>query len=233
MALRSIPENISDNIVAAKTAIGKAAVRADRVPDDIHLIAVSKRKPATDIASAAAAGIKDFGENFLQEAIPKIETLAHLSLDWHFIGAIQSNKTRAIATYFQWIHTIDRVKIARRLSEQCPEGKLLNLCIQVNIDRDPKKAGVAPEDASKLLDLVMDLPRVRVRGLMAILERSSEPAKSYAQLAALFDSLRPEGHRWDTLSMGMSGDFREAIGAGATHVRLGTAIFGPRPEDTL
>ncbi len=219
---------ISENIEAAIEAIAQAARFADRSPEDIRLIAVSKRKPATDIAMAASSGIEDFGENFLQEAIPKIEALAHLGLRWHFIGAIQSNKTRAIATYFHWIHTIDRVKIARRLSEQCPEGKVLNLCIQVNIDGDPNKSGVAPEDTSELLRVLTDLPRVRVRGLMTMLERSSDPGKSYARLTEIFASLRPLANQWDTLSMGMSGDFREAIAAGATHVRLGTAIFGPR-----
>ncbi|MCZ6853283.1 MAG: YggS family pyridoxal phosphate-dependent enzyme [Gammaproteobacteria bacterium] len=228
MALHSISENISENIVAVQDAISQAARAADRNPEDVRLIAVSKRKPASAIAKAASAGIEDFGENFLQEAIPKIETLAHLGLRWHFIGAIQSNKTRAIATYFQWIHTIERVKIARRLSEQCPEGKTLNLCIQVNVDADPNKAGVAPEDTAELLDVLMDLPRVKVRGLMTMLERSSEPGRSYALLAEIFDSLRSQADQWDTLSMGMSGDYRDAISAGATQVRVGTAIFGPR-----
>ncbi len=228
MALHSISENISENIAAAKEAINTAARLADRNSDDIHLIAVSKRKPVEDIATAASAGIEDFGENFLQEAIPKIAALAHLDLRWHFIGAVQSNKTRAIATYFHWVHTIDRLKIARRLSEQCPNGKLLNLCIQVNVDQDPNKAGVAPEDASGLLRDLLDLPRIRVRGLMTMLERTSKPEKSYAHLAEIFESLRPLAHQWDTLSMGMSADFREAIAAGATHVRVGTAIFGPR-----
>ncbi len=228
MALHSISENISENIAAMKHTISQAARLADRNSNDIRLIAVSKRKPAEDIAQAAFAGIEDFGENFLQEAIPKIEALAHLDLRWHFIGAVQSNKTRAIATYFHWIHTIDRVKIARRLSEQCPEGKMLNLCIQVNIDEDPKKVGVAPIDAAGLLRELLDLPRIRVRGLMTMLERASDPTKSYARLAELFASLRPLAHQWDTLSMGMSADFREAIAAGATHVRVGTAIFGPR-----
>ena len=228
MALRSISENISENIVAVKDAISQAARAADRNPAEVRLIAVSKRKPASDISKAASAGIEDFGENFLQEAIPKIESLAHLGLRWHFIGAIQSNKTRAIATYFQWIHTIDRVKIARRLSEQCPDGKVLNLCIQVNVDGDPNKAGVAPADTAELLNVLMDLPRVKVRGLMTMLDRSSEPGNSYSHLAEIFDSLRPLADQWDTLSMGMSGDYRDAISADATHVRVGTAIFGPR-----
>ena len=226
MALQSI----SENIAAARDAISLAARGADRNPDDISLIAVSKRKPATDIAAAASAGIQDFGENFLQEAIPKIEALAHLPLRWHFIGAVQSNKTRAIATYFHWIHTVDRVKIARRLSEQCPENKILNLCIQVNVDGDPNKNGVAPQDASRLLRVLADLPRIRVRGLMTMLDRSSDPGESYARLAEIFASLRPVANQWDTLSMGMSRDFREAIAAGATHVRVGTAIFGPRNQ---
>lgn len=207
-----------------------AAIQAaGRDPADIHLVAVSKTKPTAAIEEAYAAGLTDFGENYVQEATAKIRALAHLPLNWHFIGAIQSNKTRSIAENFQWVHTVDRSKIARRLSDQCPPGKILDACLQVNIDLDPAKAGVLPEHAAALLDEVARLPNLRVRGLMTILESAGDPLSSYQRLAALFADLAGHGQQsWDTLSMGMSRDYPQAIMAGATHVRIGTDIFGPR-----
>jgi pyridoxal phosphate enzyme (YggS family) len=207
-----------------------AAVQAaGRNPAHVHLVAVSKTKPATAIEAAYAAGLTDFGENYLQEAITKIRALAHLRLTWHFIGAIQSNKTRSIAENFHWVHTVDRSRIARRLSEQCPQGKILDACLQVNIDQDPAKAGVLPEHAATLLDEVAQLPNLRVRGLMTVLEYAGDPLSGYQRLAALFADLADRGQEsWDTLSMGMSRDYPQAIMAGATHVRIGTDIFGPR-----
>ena len=178
-------------------------------PAGVHLVAVSKTKPVTAIESAYAAGLTDFGENYLQEATAKIRALAHLPLTWHFIGAIQSNKTRAIAQNFHWVHTLDRGKIARRLSDQCPQGKILNVCLQVNIDQDPAKAGVLSEHAAALLDEVTPLPNLRVRGLMTVLESTGDPLSGYRRLAALFADLADRGQEsWDTLSMGSAAGTR-------------------------
>ncbi|MEQ8858311.1 MAG: YggS family pyridoxal phosphate-dependent enzyme [Pseudomonadales bacterium] len=220
---------IAANVAGARAAIASAAEACGRNPADITLVAVSKTKPAALVRAAAAAGCGDFGENYLQDAVAKIESLADVPATWHFIGAIQSNKTRQIAEHFHWVHTVARQKIAERLSAQCPPDRILNVTLQVNVDEDPAKAGVDPAQASRLLAAVRDLPNLRVRGLMTILQRDSAPLASYRRLADLFESLRPGAPQpWDTLSMGMSGDFAEAIAAGATHVRIGTAIFGAR-----
>lgn len=228
-------QSISKNIAATRASIIAAARAAGRDPADVQVVAVSKKKSAEDVAAAYAEGLTDFGENYLQEAIAKIHTLAHLPLTWHFIGAIQSNKTRRIAENFQWVHTLDRARIALRLSEQCPAGRTLDACLQVNIDADPAKAGVLPEAAAALLDEVANLPNLRVRGLMTILESSGDPLASYQRLAALFADLAESAAGrpgpWDTLSMGMSRDYAAAIAAGATHVRIGTDIFGARETD--
>lgn len=209
-----------------------AAARAGRDPDAVHVIGVSKTQPAEAVRAAWSAGLKEFGENYLNEALEKIRASSDLDCTWHYIGAIQSNKTRPLAEHFHWVHTVDREKIARRLDSQCPPQKRLNVCIQVNVDRDPNKAGVMPEDTAALLAAVSSFARLDVRGLMTILHPSSDPSAGYAQLAELFESLRhlTDGS-WDTLSMGMSGDFEAAVEAGATHVRIGTAIFGPRRPD--
>lgn len=232
MSLQSVSgttTNIAANVEAVRRHIEAAARACGRDPGSVRLLAVSKTQPAEAVRQAAAAGCSDFGENYLQEALDKIQALSDLPLTWHFIGAVQSNKTRAIAEHFHWVHTVAREKIARRLSEQCPGGRLLNVTIQVNIDDDPAKAGVAPRDAGALLDAIRGLPHLRLRGLMTILQRDSEPLAGYRRLAELFSELAADaGPHWDTLSMGMSGDYREAIAAGATHVRIGTAIFGPR-----
>ena len=222
--------SISKNIAATKARVLAAAQAAGRDPGEIHVVAVSKKKPATDVEAAYAAGLTDFGENYLQEAVNKIQALGHLPLTWHFIGAIQSNKTRLIAENFHWVHTIDRIRIARRLSEQCPAGRTLDVCLQVNIDADPAKAGVLPAAAAALLDDVVGLPNLRLRGLMTILESAADPLASYKRLAALFVDLAgaASAENWDTLSMGMSKDYAQAIMAGATHVRIGTDIFGAR-----
>ena len=196
-----------------------------------NLIAVSKRQPASAIAMAHAAGVSDFGENYLQEAVPKIQALAHLPLCWHFIGPVQSNKTQLVADHFDWVHTVDRLKIGARLSRQRHPNRQhpLNLCIQVNIDGDQNKSGVAPQEALALLRELQALPNLVVRGLMTILDQTTEPAIGYTQLAKLFRDLTTHaGASWDTLSMGMSADYPAAIAAGATHVRVGTAIFGTR-----
>jgi len=221
--------SISKNAAATRARVAAAARAAGRDPATIHLVAVSKTMPATYVEAAYAAGLTEFAENYLQEAIGKIRALAHLPLTWHFIGKIQSNKTRPIAENFHWVHTVDRAKIARRLSDQCPPGRVLDVCLQVNIDQDPAKGGVMPAAAAKLLEEVSGLPDLRVRGLMTILDPDADPRSSYERLAALFRQLAPDAPTpWDTLSMGMSRDYPQAIMAGATHVRIGTDIFGPR-----
>ncbi|NBC22499.1 MAG: YggS family pyridoxal phosphate-dependent enzyme [Gammaproteobacteria bacterium] len=232
MSLQSVSGNSPDiaaNLATVRRAIDDAARACGREPGAVHLLAVSKTQPADVVRRAAAAGCTDFGENYLREAVAKIEDLADLDVRWHFIGAIQSNKTRLVARHFHWVHTLAREKIARRLSEQCPDGKTLDVTLQVNIDDDPAKAGVAPEHVAGLLAAVRGLEHLRPRGLMTILQRDSEPLESYRRLADLFDRLAADGgEHWDTLSMGMSGDFAAAIEAGATWVRIGTSIFGPR-----
>jgi len=222
-------QSIALNVAAVRREIAAAARACGRDPDSIELIAVSKTQPAAAIREAAVAGCRSFGENYPAEAAAKQDELAGLAVTWHYIGAIQSNKTRLIAERFDWVHTVSRGKIARRLAEQRPAGRLLDVCLQVNVDRDPNKAGVDPADAAALLTEVRALPNLRVRGLMTILHPASAPGEGYGRLAELFEQLRGlAAEPWDTLSMGMSGDFREAIAAGATHVRVGTAIFGER-----
>jgi len=232
MSLQSVSGNSPDiaaNLAMVRRAIDAAARGCGRDPASVRLLAVSKTQPAEAVRRAAAAGCTDFGENYLQEAVAKIECLADLDVRWHFIGAIQSNKTRLVARHFHWVHTLARDKIARRLAQQCPAGKTLDVTLQVNIDDDPAKAGAAPDEVAALLATVHGLEHLRPRGLMTILQRDSEPLASYRRLAELFDRLAPEGgEHWDTLSMRLSGDFAAAIEAGATWVRIGTSIFGPR-----
>jgi PLP dependent protein len=229
MSLQSISQTVAGNVRRAREAIALSARAAGRDPDDVHLVAVSKTKPGAMIRAAASAGCTDFAENYLQEAVPKIIQLSDLNVTWHFIGAIQANKTRLIALHFDWVHTVARMKIAERLSAQCPAGKRLNVTIQVNIDADPDKAGVSPADTARLLAAMTALPNLQVRGLMTVLRRDSEPEAGYRRLATLFSELASAAAApWDTLSMGMSADFPAAIAAGATHVRLGTTLFGPR-----
>lgn len=231
MSLQSISPDIAANVRSVRARIDQAAVAAGRDPGDVHLVAVSKTQPAAAVRAAAAV-CSDFAENYLQEALPKIEALADLPLTWHFIGAIQSNKTRPIAEHFHWVHTVARARIAERLAAQCPAGRTLNVTLQVNIDGDPAKSGVAVEETRALLDAAARWPNLRVRGLMTILQRESPPRPSYERLAALFHELAPQAPAcWDTLSMGMSGDFHDAVAAGATHVRVGTAIFGERQSE--
>lgn len=222
-------QSIVQNLAHVRAAIATAAEAAGRDPRSIELIAVSKTQPPQAIRAAAAAGCRAFGENYPLEAAGKQDALCGLDVEWHFIGAIQSNKTRLIAERFDWIHTVAREKIARRLADQVPAGRTLNVCLQVNVDRDPNKAGVDPDDLRTLLEQALALPNLVVRGLMTILHPASDPRAGYGRLAELFETLRGVAPGpWDTLSMGMSSDYREAIAAGATHVRVGTAIFGSR-----
>jgi pyridoxal phosphate enzyme (YggS family) len=212
--------------------LAKAAADAGRSGDHIRLLAVSKRKPVEAILEAAAAGQRDFGENFVQEGVEKIRKCGRDDLIWHFIGHLQSNKTRVVAQNFQWVHTVDRLKIARRLSEQRPvDAADLNICIEVNIDAEESKSGVNPADVQDLATEIAELPRLRLRGLMclpAIREDFAEQRKPFAALRELLESLNSSGLRLDTLSMGMSADYAAAIHEGATIVRVGTAIFGER-----
>ncbi|WP_434679156.1 YggS family pyridoxal phosphate-dependent enzyme [Pseudomonas sp. R1-18] len=220
---------IAANISTLESRILSAARAAQRDPAAIGLLAVSKTKPADAIREAYAAGLRDFGENYLQEALGKQAELTDLPLCWHFIGPIQSNKTRPIAENFAWVHSVDRLKIAQRLSEQRPEGlEPLNICIQVNVSGEASKSGCTPEDLSALAAAISELPRLKLRGLMAIPEPTEDvnaQAAAFAAVRTLRDNLNLP---LDTLSMGMSHDLEAAIAQGATWVRIGTALFGAR-----
>lgn len=225
---------IAANLQAVRDRMARAARAAQRLPDDVVLVAVTKTFPAERIAEAFAAGQVAFGENHVQEAVEKITKLAHLPIEWHFIGPIQSNKTRPVAEHFQWVHSVDREKIAERLNAARPEGMpALNVCIQVNVSGETTKSGVAPGGEAALADAISRLPRLRLRGLMAIPEPTPDAGlqrRRFARLRELKDALVARGHALDTLSMGMSDDFEAAIAEGATMVRVGTAIFGPRQK---
>lgn len=218
--------NIANNLTLIQQRITLACQLCHRDADSVQLLAVSKTKPAIELRAAYAAGQRDFGENYLQEALDKQQQLQDLDIIWHFIGPIQSNKTRAIAEHFTWVHSVDRLKIARRLSDQRPKHLTpLNICIQVNIDDEATKSGVSLIELPQLLEDIHKLPNITLRGLMAIpsaTSNSEQAQHSFRKLAqALPDNL-------DTLSMGMSGDLEAAIAAGATIVRIGTDIFGAR-----
>jgi len=225
-------KNIEINLNHVRAQIAEAALACDRDPDSILLLAVSKRKPASDIRCAWQLGQKDFGENYLQEAQQKMQELKDLDISWHFIGAIQSNKTRNIAEAFDWAHCIDRVKIAQRLSAQRPSSLApLNVCIQVNIDHESSKAGIDLSELPELAQAISQLPGIRLRGLMTIpapRETFAEQAAGFARVAAAMSSLQQQGIACDTLSMGMTQDMAAAIAEGSTLVRIGTAIFGER-----
>ncbi len=226
--------SISDNLQAIRHRIEQAARACGRDPAGITLLAVSKTKPDADIIAAHAAGQRVFGENYVQEGCDKAQRLeaAGLELEWHFIGPIQSNKTRPVAGWFDWVHSIDREKIAARLSEQRdPHRPPLNICLQVNVSGEESKSGVAPDALPALADAVAALPRLVLRGLMAIPEPTDDVAlqrRRFAHVRQLRDDLNARGHHLDTLSMGMSQDLEAAIAEGATIVRVGTALFGAR-----
>jgi pyridoxal phosphate enzyme (YggS family) len=220
-------------LTSIRARIDAACAGAGRAPQSVTLLAVSKTRSADEIAALADQGQRHFGENYLQEALDKMPALADRGLEWHFIGPIQSNKTRPIAEHFDWVHSVDRLKIARRLSEQRPAHRAaLNICLQVNISREPSKSGCLPEDAPALARQLSALPGIRLRGLMAIPEASDDPAtqhRAFADLRVLLEQISHDIPGLDTLSMGMSGDLEAAISEGATIVRIGTALFGPRP----
>lgn len=220
------------NLLTVQERIARACAKAGRRPDSVLLLAVSKTFPADAVRAAAGAGQRHFGENYIPEGSDKAVELNDPALIWHFIGPVQSNKTRPIAQCFQWVHTIEREKIARRLSEQREAGQPpLQVCLQVNVSGEGSKSGVAPDDLFALADEVAALPRLRLRGLMAIPEPTNDESLQrarFAQLRGLLESLRQRGHDMDTLSMGMSADLEAAVTEGATIVRIGTAIFGER-----
>jgi pyridoxal phosphate enzyme (YggS family) len=220
---------IAANISTLGARIHAAATKAQRDPAAIGLLAVSKTKPAEALREAYAAGLRDFGENYLQEALGKQAELSDLPLCWHFIGPIQSNKTRAIAENFAWVHSVDRLKIAQRLSEQRPaELPPLNICIQVNVSGEASKSGCAPQDLPALANAISALPNLKLRGLMAIPEPTEDRAAQSAAFATVRNLLDSLNLPLDTLSMGMSHDLEAAIEQGATWVRIGTALFGAR-----
>jgi pyridoxal phosphate enzyme (YggS family) len=226
------PQNLAVHVNHVRSRISRAALAAGRDPASVTLIAVSKAKPAESVRAAATAGVTDFGENYLQEALGKMDRLADLALHWHFIGGIQSNKTRAIAERFEWVHSIDRLSLARRLSEQRPfHSPALNVCIQVALVPESTKGGVDPAILAELALPMAELPRLRLRGLMAIPPPQPDAQAEravFSRLRILLEGLNARGLGLDTLSMGMSADFESAIAEGATHVRIGTAIFGSR-----
>ena len=220
---------IAENIAKVGVRIREAAQASQRDCGSIGLLAVSKTKPAAAVREAFAAGAQDFGENYLQEALEKQSELSDLPLIWHFIGPIQSNKTKAIAEHFAWVHSVDRLKIAQRLSEQRPAHlPALNICLQVNVSGEASKSGCAPDELAALAHAVTQLPNLRLRGLMTIPEPTDDPIEqrsAFAHLKALQQDLNLG---LDTLSMGMSHDLEAAIAEGATWVRIGTALFGAR-----
>jgi len=220
---------IAGNIAQVEARIRAAAEAVQRDVTSIHVLAVSKTKPAAALREAYAAGIRDFGENYLQEARAKQVELTDLPLSWHFIGPIQSNKTREIAEHFAWVHSVDRLKIAQRLSEQRPADlPPLNICIQVNVSGEASKSGCTPEDLPALAAAIQALPRLTLRGLMAIPEPTEVRAEQDAAFAKVRSLQQSLNMGLDTLSMGMSHDLESAIAQGATWVRIGTALFGAR-----
>ncbi len=223
---------IAANMQAVHARIRQAAAAADRAPDSVRLLAVSKTFGAAQVVAAWEAGQRAFGENFVQEAVEKITELAHLDIEWHFIGPVQSNKTRLIAEHFAWVHSVEREKIARRLNDARPAHlPPLNVLIQVNVSGEASKSGVMPGAEGPLAAAIRTLPRLRLRGLMAIPEPTPDPAlqrRRFALLRQLQQSLRASDSAVDTLSMGMSDDLEAAIAEGSTMVRVGSAIFGRR-----
>jgi len=226
--------HVARHLEEVRQRIAKAAVDASRDASTVMLLAVSKTFPAEDVRAAFDAGQRAFGENYVQEAVAKITELADLrsEIEWHFIGPLQSNKTKVVAENFDWVHSVDRLKIAERLSDQRPDGMPpLNVCLQINVSGEDSKSGVAPDDALALAHQIAALPRLRLRGLMAIPEPAGtldEQRVPHRRLREIMDTLRADGLELDTLSMGMSADIEAAILEGATMVRIGTAIFGAR-----
>jgi hypothetical protein len=226
------PQNLTENVNHVRSRITQAAEAAGRDPATVTLVAVTKAKAAELVRSAATAGVTDFGENYLKEALGKLHELGALAVNWHFIGGLQSNKTRPVAERFDWVHSVDRLSIARRLSDQRPfHAPPLNICIQVALVPEPTKGGVEPAGLAALARGIAELPRLKLRGLMCVPPPQPDvPSERavFARLRNLLEELNAGGLKLDTLSMGMSADFESAIAEGATLVRIGTAIFGSR-----
>ncbi len=226
----------SERLAAVQRRIEAAAREAGRSVRDITLIAVSKQQSIESVSALADLGQRDFGENYLQEGLAKIDALRDRGLTWHFIGQLQSNKTRPVAEYFDWVHTVDRLKIATRLSEQRPfHAPPLCVCVQVKLGDEDSKGGALPGDLPELLEAIAHLPRLQLRGLMAIPPAETDPTRQrqwFAELHRLFVEARARHANLDTLSMGMSADLEAAIAEGATHVRIGTAVFGQRLQSS-
>jgi pyridoxal phosphate enzyme (YggS family) len=227
------PQNLPERVLAVRERIAQAATRSGRNAHSVTLLAVTKAQPAEVVRAAADCGLGEFGESYLQEALGKLDALQDRALTWHFVGRIQANKTRAIAERFAWVHAVDRLRIAARLSEQRPyHAPPLNVCLQVRLADEAAKGGVAAGELAGLAHEVALLPRLRLRGLMCIPPEEGQPERQRAwfrELRRLLEALNGRGAALDTLSMGMSGDFEAAIEEGATIVRLGTALFGARP----
>lgn len=223
---------IADNLQAVRKRISDAEIASGRPAGSVRLLAVSKTKPLSDVLLAHAAGQRLFGENYVQEGVEKCEASHALGLEWHFIGPLQSNKTRSVATHFSWVHSVDRIKIAQRLSAQRPDNLgPLNICVQVNISGEASKSGCHPDSLASLCHAITALPNLRLRGLMAIPEATDDTHKqrqAFRDLRILLNDLQASGLALDTLSMGMTHDLEAAIAEGATLVRIGTAIFGER-----
>jgi pyridoxal phosphate enzyme (YggS family) len=233
----AIMATISSTLQAVKKRIAAAARKAGRDPAQVTLLAVSKTFPAEAVSEAWQAGQRAFGESYVQEAVEKIGQLRNLPIDWHFIGPLQSNKTRPVAEHFAWVHGIDRLKIAERLSAQRPaELPDLQVCLQVNVSGETSKSGIAPRELTELAHAVRALPRLKLRGLMAIPEPTNDAGlqhRRFAELRKLLALLNRQGYALDTLSMGMSDDLEAAVAEGATIVRVGSAIFGARNYPTV
>jgi pyridoxal phosphate enzyme (YggS family) len=228
----TLPQNLFENLRSVRGRIAAAAQSCGRSVDSVTLVAVGKGQPVELLDEAARLGVLHFGESYLQEALPKIAALAGRDLVWHFIGRLQANKTRAIASEFAWVHTLDRLKLAERLSTQRPHYSApLNVCVQIRIGSEASKGGITPAEAADLIAAARELPRLRLRGLMCLPPYENDVKRqraNFEQLRELLDALNLAGAGLDTLSMGMSGDFESAIRAGSTHVRIGEALFGPR-----
>ena len=225
-------DSLESRIKLVKERVNAACIVNGRSPNSVTLLAVSKTKPIEMLREAERHGLKQFGENYADEAKEKIQQRPALKSEWHFIGRIQSNKTQSIAQHFAWIHTVDRIKVAKRLASHCPENKILQILLQVNVDSDENKGGIEAGKIDELIKYVLSEPNLNLRGLMTILSRETDPQKGYSKLRDLFNHLQEtyaqELHNWDTLSMGMSNDLEVAVNCGATIVRVGTDIFGSR-----